>query len=93
MSRWLVEDWPEGVWPNHACFKKDLETTLRTELGEVFFRKILDECRSEFGFTKDRQAIKCPAVIQRLIEEARQVNKVSATIENIVDRIVELRAP
>lgn len=88
-----LEDWPEGVWSTHTCFKQDLETTLRTELGEAFFRAILDECRSELGFTKDKHAIKCPAVIQRIIEEARQQDKASATLESIVDSIVALRAP
>lgn len=87
-----LEDWPEGVWSNYACFKRDLETTLRTELGETFFRAILDACRSELGFTKDKHALKCPGVIQRIIAGARQEGKTSATLESIVNSIVALRA-
>jgi putative ATP-dependent endonuclease of OLD family len=86
-----LEDWPEGVGASHACFKQDLETTLRTELGEELFQEILDNCRSELGFAKSRHAIKCPVVIQRIIESARQEGKTSTTLEAIVDSIVALR--
>jgi putative ATP-dependent endonuclease of OLD family len=87
-----VEDWPEGVRSSYACFEQDLETTLRAELGEELFREVLDKCRSELGFTKDKHATKCPVVVQRIIESARQEGKSSTTLECIVNSIVALRA-
>lgn len=86
-----VEDWPGEVSDRYACFTQDLETTLRTELGETCFDTVLDECRSNLGFAKKKHAIKCPAVIQRIIERAREQGRNSATLEEIVERIVALR--
>lgn len=86
-----VEDWPGEVSNHYACFKQDLETTLRIELGEACFITALDECRSNLGFAKKKDAIKCPAVIQRIIERAREQGQTSATLEGIVERIVTLR--
>jgi len=68
-----------------------LETALRTELGETCFDTVLGECCSDLGFAKKKHAIKCPAVIQRIIEKAREQGKTSATLEEIVERIVALR--
>ena len=87
-----VEDWPEEVSDHYACFKQDLETTLRTELGGTCFDTVLDECRSDLGFAKKKHAIKCPAVIQHIIERAREQGKTSTTLEEIVERIVVLRS-
>ena len=87
-----VEDWPEKVSDHYACFKRNLETTLRTELGEAFYDTILNKCRSDMGFAKRKHAIKCPAVIQRVIEEARKQGRASTTLEEIVERIVALRS-
>jgi 2-keto-3-deoxy-L-rhamnonate aldolase RhmA len=51
---------------------------------------MLNDCRSDMGFSKKKHAIKCPTVIQHVIEEARKKGKTSATLEEIVDRIVTL---
>jgi hypothetical protein len=85
-----VEDWPSQVSDTWACFERDLETTLRAELGETLFDQVVDECRREMSFAKKKHAIKCPAVIQRLIEQARTGGKISPTLEQIVDNIVVL---
>lgn len=87
-----MQDWPEKVSDHFACFKRDLETTLRIELEEPFFDTLLDNCCSDMGFAKKKHAIKCPAVIQRIIEEARKQGRTSTTLEEIVECIVALRS-
>lgn len=87
-----LEDWPDMVSGSYACFKQDLETTLRTELGKTWFDTILEECCSDLGFSKKKHAIKCPAVIQHIIEEAREQGKTSTTLDKIVEHIVALRS-
>lgn len=88
-----LSDWPETVQANFSCLKQDLETTLCTELGEEFYHKVLDERRAELGYARDKDAIKCPAVIQRIIESAHQEGRTSAILEGIVEAIVALREP
>jgi putative ATP-dependent endonuclease of OLD family len=85
------KDWPEKIADQYACFKRDLETTLKSELGEELFDTILADCQSEMGFAQRKDALKCPSVIQHLIEEAGKHGKTSATLEEIVARIVSLR--
>ena len=85
-----IEDWPERVSDNHACFRQNLEHTLRAELGEDFFDDVLEQCCSAMGFARPRDAIKCPWVIQHIIEEGRMQGKVSSTLEAIVDHITAL---
>lgn len=86
-----VEDWPKKVTNCYTCFGRDLEATLRNELGEAFFDKALSDCQSNMGLKK-KHALKCPAVIQYIIEEASKQGKSSATLEKIVERIVTLRS-
>jgi putative ATP-dependent endonuclease of OLD family len=84
------EDWPAKISDHYACFKQDLETTLRTELGDDLYDSVLSDCQSELGFKK-KHALKCPTVVERIIEEAGKQGKASATLEEIVERIVALR--
>ena len=85
-----LKDWPERITDRYACFKRDLETTLRRELGEDLFDSILSSCQSDLGFKK-KHALKCPAIFQRMIDEAGKQGKMSETLEEIVSRIVALR--
>jgi len=86
-----VEDWPERVSDCYTCFAQNLECTLRSELGGAFFDVVLENCCSDMGFAKHKDAIKCPGVIQHITEEARKQGKASKTLEAIVDRIVALK--
>ena len=83
------EDWPAKVSDHYACFKQNLETDVRGELGEKLFDTVLGECQLDMGFKK-KHALKCPTVIQRILEEAGSQGKISATLEEIVERIVAL---
>jgi predicted ATP-dependent endonuclease of OLD family len=84
------EDWPEHREAHHCCFKRDLECTLKTEIGETLFEKLLGDCQSEFAIPKRKHAIKAPAVIASIIERAQKEGKTSTTLQRVVDSIIAL---
>ena len=86
-----IEDWPEKVTEKFACFKQNLNETLRTEIGEELFNNTLKASCDRLCLGKKRYAIKNPQVIQEIIEEAQKKGKSSKTLENIISHIVALR--
>lgn len=86
-----VEDWPEKVKEQFACFKQTLNETLRIEIGEELFDNTLEASCDRLCLGKKRYAVKNPQVIQEIIEEAQKKGKSSKTLENIISHIVALR--
>lgn len=84
------EDWPDQNESRHCCFKRDLESTLKGEIGDALFEKLLGECQDELGLRKRKHAIKNPAVIAEIIVRAQKVGKTSATLQAIVTHILSL---
>jgi predicted ATPase len=84
------EDWPCAITPKYCCFKHDLETSMKEELGAPLFDELLEACKAEFCMTKRKYAIKNPKVITAIIERAKARGKESATLNAIVDHIVRL---
>ncbi len=84
------EDWPEHRETHHCCFKRDLECTLKAEIGDALFEKVLGDCQSEFAIPKRKHALKTPAVIATIIERAQKEGKTSTTLQSVVDRILAL---
>jgi len=86
-----IEDWPEKVTEDFACFKHTLNKTLRTEIGEQVFDNCLDSCRQRLCLGKKKHAMKNPQVIQEIITEAQNQGKSCQTLESIVSQIVACR--
>jgi hypothetical protein len=85
------EDWPARVTRHFACFRNNLETTLREELGAHTFDTILQRVQGELGIPKRDQALKNPQVIQAVIKGVRAEGKSSPTMEAIVTNILALK--
>jgi len=85
-----VEDWPEKVTEQFACFKKTLGDTLRAEIGNELFSRLLDTCCRRLSLKK-KHAIKNPQIIQEIISEAYRHGKTSRTLEKIISQIVALK--
>ena len=83
-------DWPECVESNHACFRKNLETTLKEEIGADIFQECLNACKEKYLIAKDKNALKNPTVIAEVIEMARVRGSKSETIEKIIASIQEI---
>lgn len=84
------EDWPEHQEKCHCCFKRDLESTLKAEIGDALFEKLLGECQSEFAIRKRKHALKNPAIVAAIIELAQKEGKASTTLQSIVRSILAL---
>jgi len=84
------EDWPVGVWEQHACLDCNLECTLQNEITPAVFDPLFEEIRTEFRMKKDR-ACKNPIILRLVIQKAAQLGHTSRTLMEIVERIVKLR--
>jgi len=85
------EDWPEKLTERFACFKKDLQETLCTEIGQTLFDTILEESCDRLCLGKKKHAVKNPQVIQEIIDKAHSQGKSSKTLESIISKILEAR--
>jgi hypothetical protein len=86
------EDWPDFVNGNSSCFKRDLETTLKVEVGDTIFDECIEECKVEFGIVKNSQVVKNSNFYYALIEKAKAGSVESATLKSIVENLIALRA-
>jgi len=84
------EDWPENLDSEYCCFKRDLESTLKLEIGTDLFEQLMAECQKEFEIPKRKYAIKNPMVISSLIKRAQDKGKECPTLEKIVHSILKL---
>lgn len=85
------KDWPDCVDKKYACFKCNLETTLREEIGDSIFDKYLEECQNEFGISKQSHAKKNPSVISEILKRAKKDGHSSKTLDDIFDKILALK--
>lgn len=85
-----VEDWPEHREDYYCCFKRDLESTLKAEIGDEVFERLLAKCQEELGIPKRKHAIKNPVVIAAIIEQAETEGRRSPTLQGVVDSILAL---
>jgi putative ATP-dependent endonuclease of OLD family len=84
------EDWPEVVALDFACFKTDLEKTLKLEVGDTY-QSELQAVASDLGFTSLKYAGKNPYVISEVLRRCRQAGKTSSTLESIIKALIRLR--
>lgn len=80
-------DFPLAVAPLYACFEKDLETTLKTELTPDVYDVLLNEEQALWGMTRE-QARKNPVVVQNLVTRAKAKGARAPTLESIIDHVV-----
>lgn len=85
-------DYPSGIKESFACFKVNLETTLRQELGAEVFDGIIAELQIAFGVASPKDCMKKPAVVSELITKAKAKGYKSPSLELILDEILELQA-
>ncbi len=84
-------DWPEYIEDTFACFKNDLETTLKNDIGKELFEKCIEECQSNFCISRRKHAIKNPNVIMNIIKKAEEQGHPSRSLINIIEKIRALK--
>lgn len=85
-----IDDWPEKITDQLACFKKNLNHTLSTEIGVELFDECMDTCCEKICMKK-KYAKKNPHVLEEIIQEAKKKGKSSKTLETIISKIVTLK--
>lgn len=70
-----------------ACFRKDLETTLKREIGERSYDKICSEVCDAYGVPGRNDAIKIPAVMIALISKAKERKHEFITLNTLVNQV------
>ncbi|GAI05405.1 unnamed protein product [marine sediment metagenome] len=83
-----IEDWPNMVRDQFACFKHTLTTTLCEEIGQALYDSVLDSCRERLCLGKKKHAIKNPRVIQEILKKAQSRGCPSTTLNEIISKIV-----
>lgn len=88
-----LTDWPSLIHDKFACFEKNLETTIETELGSELFTQLLSDCQSKFSIPKKKHAVKNPIVISTVLSEAKKQGKESLSLTSIIDKITVYTKP
>ncbi|MEW6657173.1 MAG: ATP-dependent endonuclease [Thermodesulfobacteriota bacterium] len=86
-----IEDWPCQTHGQFACFARNMETTLREEIGPENFDTWLGECKKDLCIPKKKHALKNPQVLSIIINKAHESHKNCKTIETIIDKILLLK--
>lgn len=84
------EDWPAHQESHYCCFGRDLESTLKEEIGEALFERLLSDSQRELGIQKRKHAVKNPAVISTIIERAQREGRTCKSLENVILSIIQL---
>jgi predicted ATP-dependent endonuclease of OLD family len=85
-----IEDWPEKISDRFACFKVDLDTTLRAEIGEERFDRLLQLWLGKFAYDS-KHGRKNPLVIGGILQDAKAEGASSPTLISIVKNVLCLR--
>jgi hypothetical protein len=86
-----VTDWPMMIQNSFACFEKNLESNIESELGSEVFRNLLTDCQNSFCIPKKKHAIKNPFVVSTILREAHKQGKNSTSLNLIIDKICALK--
>jgi predicted ATP-dependent endonuclease of OLD family len=86
-----IEDWPCFVQEKAACFEKDLESTLKREIGNELYDSLIRRYQDEFSISEKKNAQKNPVIIMNIIKSAKEQGKSCITLETIVQKIWALK--
>ncbi|GBE29029.1 MAG TPA: ATP-dependent endonuclease [Bacteroidetes bacterium] len=77
------EDWPVKTCNTYCCFDKNLEKLLKSSIPS--YHDIMSELKEEYGYDKDRDALKSPFLMSELLKRGKQQGYEVAEIHQIVD--------
>ncbi len=85
-----IEDWPGKISDRFACFKVDLNTTLKGEIGEELFDRLLQLWLEKFAYDI-KDGMKNPLVIRGVLQDAQAEGASSSTLSMIVKNVLSLK--
>ena len=87
-----AEDWPNQLAPIFACFEENFGSTVRTEIGEEQWDRLLIRWRDHLEYPDNDSAKKKPAVVENIIREAADGGARSQSLSAIIANIQNLAA-
>ena len=85
-------NWPKFVCEKGACFEKDLESTLKNELGNTIYESLLQKYQDLYSISERKNAQKNPVIIMNMISEAKSQGKACQSLDLIVRKIQEIKS-
>ncbi len=82
-----INDWPDYVGQTSAAHKDNLETTLKTEIGQDHLEQLIQKHNS---VVQAKSAWKNPLVMKLVLDEAFSEGRRSAKLDEIVRKIIAL---
>jgi len=84
------EDYPDKIDRNFACFKTDMTSVIKREVGEELYNKLMESLAEEYGYGKVALARKNPHIVQEFLRRAREAGKECTTLKRIVEAICQM---
>lgn len=81
------EDYPHGVFENHACFETTLADTLQSNLGDEFYAEALESACDTYGYNSENSGLKNPAIMDNVFTQAEEEDRDCENIDKIIDQI------
>jgi putative ATP-dependent endonuclease of the OLD family len=82
------EDWPSETNNKYCCLDKNLETLLCDDIPK--YQELMEELKDQYGYTKNKNALKSPYLISELLNRSRQQGSEITEIHQIVDYALEM---
>ena len=83
------EEWPDAIEDTFACFKTDLETTMKDDVGHELFDEVRAAANQQFGIS-NAQGTKSPAVYRAIVRSLKERGTAVSSLEKIVTNISQL---
>lgn len=84
------EDWPSGVYDNHACFRDNLTECIQSSLGSEFYEETLSDACDKFGYIKLSRGAKNPTVMSKVFEAAEEDDRSVSKVDKVIDQVLSL---
>lgn len=82
-----IQEWPNTVESDYACFEHTLETALQNHLTKSKYNSYLKICRDQYGISDGKRAIKNPSVMRVVADMAKRDGLLTGMLDSIIEKI------
>jgi putative ATP-dependent endonuclease of OLD family len=84
-------DFPEtNCWNEGACFKNNIQDTIKEQIGQELFNSVIDEVLKEFDLAERIDGIKNPGVMAEVMKRCATKGNKSELLERIIYSVIEV---
>lgn len=84
------EDYPDKIDTDFACFRTDMTSVIKQEVGEELYNELMESLVGEYGYPNVERARKNSHIMQEFLRRAREAGKECTTLKSIVEAICQL---